>query len=63
MLEMMSKLFCEILVTETMMSGFKVIEWANTLPTPLSSNQAKKQPRLNRVTKCKFMSYQINMKI
>ena len=62
MLEMMSKLFCEILVTETMMSGFKAIEWANILPTPLSSNQAKKQPRLNRV-QCKFMSYQINMKI
>lgn len=62
MLEMMSKLFCEILVTETMMSGFKVIEWASTLPTPLSSNQAKTQPHLNRV-KCKFISYQINIKI
>ena len=62
MLEMMSKLFCEILVTETMMSGFKVIEWANTLPTPLSSNQAKKQPHLKWV-KCKFISYQINIKI
>ena len=42
MLEMMSKLFCEILVTETMMSGFKVIEWANPLPIPPSSKQAKK---------------------
>ena len=36
------------------MSGFKVIEWANTLPTPPSSKQAKKQPCLNRV-KSKFI--------